>query len=228
MKQRRRRPSPAGERYAPVEKGVVAIAMAMIFLLAAAVCVLHAQNAVALRGTIRVGDCEMIEDGVSKLVSTPDAQVLEIDKGTDERFVTYVGPIWRNGGLLRVSGALLRLAEPVGEVRVRAGLVAVRLDEDGVPDGSLSPSDEVILLNTQMRRRTSLPMVYECDDHCGFEAAARTDALREGTVYELVLVDRADAGTRLFKTNCWLSCEGEKDLTWGYRSEPQEEVLTDE
>lgn len=220
--------APAGARYAPVKKGVVAIALAMILLLAAAVCVLHEENAVALRGAIRVDDCQVIESGVDRFVCTADAQALEPGEGTGSRFVTCVERISREGGLLRVSGALLRLTEPVGEVRVRVGLVAVRLDEDGVPDGVLSPSDEVILLNTQMRRRASLPVVYEGDDHCGFEAAAKAGALREGMAYEIVLVDSADDGMRLFKTNCWLSVKGERDLAWGYRSAAQEEVLTDE
>lgn len=221
------KPAPPGEGYAKVEPGVVVIALVMIALLAAAVCVLHEENAVALRGTIRVADCEVIDEGVAHLLAGPEAQLLELNREEDARFVTYVGWLEERGELLRISGQLLRLAEPTREVRVRVGLIPGRYDEDEGAGSALSPSDEGMLLNTQMIRRNGLSQVYKHDDHCGFEAAVRLGELSEGTQYRVVLVEQTDAGTRLFETNCWALYK--RDGVWlGYEREAREEGPTDE
>ncbi len=201
MKEKRAKLAPSGEGYAKVRPGVVAAALMMIALLAAAVCLLHGVNAVALRGSFRVGDCEVIQEGVARYAGPAETEMLEWTE--DARFATCVERLEERGGLLRASGFLLRLAEPTREVRVRVGLIPGAFDEDEGASGALSPSDEGILLNTQMSRRGELAEAYAQDDHCGFEAAVRLSALSEETSYRVVLVERTDAGMRLFETGCW-------------------------
>ncbi len=176
----------------------MAAALAVIALLAAAVCALHAGNAVALRGAIRVSDCEVIDEGVCRYAGPAKTEPLKWTE--DARFVTCVERLEERGGLLRISGFLLRLAEPTREVRVRVGLIPGTLEEGA--GGALLPSDAGMLLNTQMSRRGEVAKAYAQDDHCGFEAVARVDALDEETPYRVVLVERTDAGARLFETGC--------------------------
>lgn len=193
-----------------MSRGVVAGALALIALLALAVCALHAGNAVALRGVVSVGDCEVLA------------------RGREADCIARVERVEAGGGLLRVSGALMRPGETVGEVYIRVGLVAVRQEEMGDPAGGLAPEDEVILLNTQMKRRPDLAEAYACDDHCGFEAAARESALRAGTPYAIVLLDGASAKAQLLQTGCWLMLGEEQGLTWGCWSETQGEAQENE
>lgn len=198
----------------------MAAALAMIALLAAAVCALHAGNAVALRGAIRAGDCEVIGEGVSRHVGLAETEPLEWPE--DARFVTWVERLEERGGLLRVSGFMLRLAEPTREVRVRVGLIPGAFD-----GGALSPSDEGMLLNTQMSRRGELARAYAVDDHCGFEAAVRTGELDEKTSYRVVLVERTDAGARLFETGCW-ALYRQDEQRWACEPEARGEGPKDE
>ena len=93
-----------GAAYAPVRGAVVLAALAAILLLAAAVCALHWQNAVSLRGTVRLADCETTD-------------------GAREGLTPLVEEARARGGAIYLSGALLREGA-VGEVRVRVALIA--------------------------------------------------------------------------------------------------------
>lgn len=227
MKEARKKLEPAGERCAKAEPRVVAAALLVIALLAAAVCALHAENAVALRGAFRVGDCEAIQEGVSRHAVAAGDEPLELKWAEDARFAVCVERLEERGGLLRVSGFLLRLAEPTREVRVRVGLIPGTFDGEKNAGGALLPSDEGILLNTQMSRRGELAEAYGQDDHCGFEAAAKLSALSEGTPYRVVLVEQTDAGMRLFETGCWALYQKD-ELRWVCEMETRGEGPKDE
>ena len=98
-----------GAAYAPVRGAVVLAALAAILLLAVAVCALHWQNAVSLRGTIRLVDCETTD-------------------GAREGLTPLVEEARTRGGAIYLSGALLREGA-VGEVRVRVALIRKGSDE---------------------------------------------------------------------------------------------------
>lgn len=158
--------------------GVVLCALLALVLLASAVCALHWVNAVSLRGTAKLADYSLTD-------------------GAAENLVPVMNEPWVEEGILHISGALLRMNQPVGEVNVRVGLVAQQL-EAGAPARS---AEEALLLNTQLVRRTGLAQEYGCDDHCGFHAAVRAKSLQTGGVqYCVVLADETDGAMRMVET----------------------------
>lgn len=193
---------------APVKRSIVLGALTATALLAAAVCFLHGANAVGLRGAIRVSDCAAMESNVGRLAKW-QGETVELSQADDERFITYVWDIHAEHGVLYISGALMRLHQDVGEVRVRVGLIAEELSGE---DGPVA-SENVLLLNTQLVREWDLRELaeeYSCDDHCGFAAAVRESALRtapEGWQYRIVLIDETDGAPRLFETGCWVALD---------------------
>ena len=92
-----------GAAYAPVRGAVVLAALAAVLLLAAVVCALHWQNAVSLRGTLRLADCETTD-------------------GAREGLTPLVEEARARGGAIYLSGALLREGK-IGEVCVRVALI---------------------------------------------------------------------------------------------------------
>lgn len=184
---------------APLKKRVILPALAAILLLALAVCALHVQNAVSLRGTVPAGEY-LLTDGAA------------------ESLVPLVEDPWMAYGVLHIRGALLRLNQPVGAVNVRVGLMA-QDPETGAP-----AADEVILLNTQMVRRFGLAKTYGCDDHCGFSAAAQASRLAGGdTPYRVVLVDETDGEKRMIETDMTVT-PGEDGLAFVRVHQPGEEA----
>lgn len=162
-------------------RGVVLLSLAGILLLAAMVCALHVVNALTLRGTARVGDYAPLAR-TGEMLSLPDGEWLLLADG-DLRFAPQVETVALNGGVLRISGLLLRPGQAVGEVRVRVGLIPAERPE------------EIVLLNTQMVRRSEAA-IQGLDDHCGFAASAARRLLSDGQ-YAVVLVDESDGARRL-------------------------------
>lgn len=156
-------------------RSVIFAALLGIAALAALVCVLHGVNAVSLRGTMPADECQMTD-------------------GTAEGLRLLIEDPWMDGRILHISGALLRMNQPVGSVNVRVGLM-----ED-------LAADEVILLNTQMVRRYALAQEYGCDDHCGFHAAVSVDYLKdEHASYHVVVLDEVPGAVRLLQTGLTLT-----------------------
>ena len=155
--------------YASVHGRLTAALIATALLLAAAVCALHWVNAVSLRGTADVSEYLALDASEAGLIPRVEA-------------------VYEEGGVLYVSGALMRPGQRVREVRVRVALMP--LGED---------SRELTLLNTQMVRRYELAEEYGCDDHCGFYAAAQSRRLAGGS-YALALADESDGTKRLLIT----------------------------
>lgn len=94
----------AGVTYAPVHGRIVLAALAVTLLMAIAVCALHWENAVSLRGRIPLSDCAVTDglaEGLTPLVETARAQ----------------------RGILYIDGALVREGG-IGEVRLRVALIA--------------------------------------------------------------------------------------------------------
>ena len=163
-------------------RGVVLLSLAGILLLAAMVCALHVVNALTLRGTARVGDYAPLAR-TGEMLSLPDGEWLLLADG-DLRFAPQVETVALNGGVLRISGLLLRPGQAVGEVRVRVGLIPAERPE------------EIVLLNTQMVRWAPAGQEPGMDDHCGFAASAARRLLSDGQ-YAVVLVDESDGARRL-------------------------------
>ena len=181
--------------------GVVFCALMAILLLAFAVCALHWVNAVSLRGTAQLEDYTLT-DGVA------------------ENLVPVVDEPWMDEDVLHISGALLRLDQPVGGVNVRVGLIAQQLEE-GTPAQS---AEQVVLLNTQMVRRFELAQEYGYDDHCGFHAAVDTGLLQNGGVqYRVVLADETDGAKRMIATGVTAALI-EGGLAFVRENSPEEEA----
>ena len=157
---------------------VICGALLAIVLLACAVCALHWMNAVSLRGSIPVGGC------------------IKADS-TEEGLVPLVEKLQLERGILEISGALLRMDQPVGKVHVRVGLIAQE------------KPDEMILLNTQMVRRFDMAQTYGCDDHCGFHATVKKDQLTERDgAYRVVLVDEQNGTLKMIETGYVIMADG--------------------
>ena len=163
-------------------RSVVLLSLAGILLLAAAVCALHVVNALTLRGTARVSDYVLLARTGETLSLSDEALPLLADG--DLRFAPQVETAALEGGVLRISGLLLRPEQTVGEVRVRVGLIPSERPE------------EIVLLNTQMVRWASAGQEPGMDDHCGFAASAARRLLSDGQ-YAVVLVDESDGARRL-------------------------------
>ena len=168
-------------------RGVVLAALAGILLLAAAVCALHVVNALTLRGTAKVGDYVPLaraeQDMAVDEALFGAAQLSTYTDGTRSFALALTDPALEDG-MLRISGALLRPGQTVGEVRVRVGLIPSERPE------------EIVLLNTQMVRRALAGQALGVDDHCGFAASAARRLLPDGQ-YTVVLVDESDGARRL-------------------------------
>lgn len=168
---------------------VILAALAAILLLAFSVCALHAVNAVSLKGTQPVGAYTLTD-------------------GAAENWAALTDDPWQDGGVIHVTGALMRMNQPVGAVNVRAGLIA-------------EGSDEVILLNTQMVRRPDLAQRYGCDDHCGYAAAVKADDLTRDTQYRIVLTDETDGQLRMLDAGVTI-VPAEGGLASARRNAPEE------
>ncbi|MBR3795026.1 MAG: hypothetical protein IKK34_03205 [Clostridia bacterium] len=160
-------------------KGIVILAALLAILaLSALVCVLHGVNAVSLRGTMPAAGCVITDgeaEGLRLLVEEP----------------------WMDGRVLHISGALMRVDQPVGGVNVRVGLMKAQ------------QADEVIRLNTQMVRRYALAKEYGCDDHCGFHAAVSAGRL-EDAEYHVVVLDEIGGEVRLLETGMTVTLHGDE------------------
>lgn len=174
-------------------RGVVLLSLAGILLLAAAVCALHVVNALTLRGTARVGDYAPLAR-TGETLSLFDEEWPLLADG-DLRFAPQVETVALNGGVLRISGLLLRPEQTVGEVRVRVGLIPSEQPE------------EIVLLNTQMVRRSEAA-IQGLDDHCGFAASAARRLLSDGQ-YAVVLVDESDGARRVIDAGVRLTLSGD-------------------
>ena len=147
---------------------VVLCALLAIVLLSLGVCALHWVNAVSLKGTITASSCIMTDgaaDNLRLLVEDP----------------------WKDGCVIHISGALMRIDQPVGDVNMRVGLIAD------------AHEDDVIVLSTQMVRRPELAQIYACDDHCGFHASVDAGKLEE-TTYRVFVLDEISDTVRLMQT----------------------------
>ena len=166
---------------------MVLAALAGILLLAAAVCALHVVNALTLRGTAQVGDYVPLtraeQDMAVDEALFGAAQRSTYTDGARSFTLALTDPALEDG-MLCISGALLRPGQTVGEVRVRVGLIPTERPE------------EIVLLNTQMVRRTLAGQALGMDDHCGFAASAARRLLPDGQ-YAVVLVDESDGARRL-------------------------------
>lgn len=173
------------------KRRVVWLSLAAIVLLAAAVCALHAVNALTLRGTACVSDYVQPEYTGETLAFCGSELPVLADGGL--RLAPQVETIALQGGVLRVRGVLLRSGQAVGEVRVRVGLIPSWEAEAG-----LTGAESILLLNTQMVRREEAG-AQGLDDHCGFCATAARRLLEDGP-YAVVLVDESDGAQRLIDT----------------------------
>ena len=191
----------AGGAYAPLRLRVILPALAAILLLAAAVCLLHWENAVSLRGEAKLSDYAWLET-TGETLNLPTQYGRErlhaLYQDGDRAFALHLSDPWQDGGVMHIEGTLLRLNQTVGEVNVRVGLIAQRL-EAGVP---AQTQQEAILLNTQMVRREGHARLYGDDDHCGFKATVETARLPgEGWQYRVVLADETDGAKNLIETD---------------------------
>ena len=149
---------------APVKRGVVLAALAMMLGTAALVGMLLFVNATTLRGT------------VSRSALTT-AMPEELDASAE------IWDVYLKRGVFKTRGALYR--KGIGAVDLRVGLI-------WQPEGG-EEEDTVTLLNTQMvqidRREAQTRGV---DDHCGFAAAVKLERLPhpgEDGQYRAVLID---------------------------------------
>ena len=155
----------------PMDKprtSVVLCALLAIVLLALGVCALHWVNAVSPKGTMAAGSCVMTD-------------------GAAENLRLLVEDPWKAESVIHISGALMRMDQPVGDVNMRVGL----MDD--------AHEDDVIVLSTQMVRRPELAQTYGCDDHCGFHASVDAGKL-EKTTYRVVVLDEVSDTVRLLQT----------------------------
>jgi len=110
-------------------RAVVCAALAAILLLALAVCALHRVNAVSLRGTARASDYTPLARAPldAKLDAAFGGEAWVLRGYTDgvRGCALFMEEPEAEGGLLIIRGGLLRLDQPVGEVRVRVGLIPV-------------------------------------------------------------------------------------------------------
>ena len=165
-----------GRMSAPVRGRVVVPLLAAIVLIAVAVTGIQVVHAHALRGVM-------------------DVEAGRLTDGTQENLLAVLERAWiEPEHTLHVTGALLRLDQPVGEVNVRIGLMA---------DG------QVTLLNTQMVRRPDYAQAYGCDDHCGASALADVRDIEAGT-YDVVFVDALEEDTRIVTTGASLRFPAEE------------------
>lgn len=182
----------AGEVNGP-RRAVVLAALAVILLLALAVCAAHWVNAVSPRGTARVSDYALLARAPKDAALGEDARALPVYADGERSFALLMEEPRATGGLLIVEGGLLRIDQPVGEVRVRVGLIPV----DAAPGAPATRSDEIVLMNTQMVRwDAELARKNGFDDHCGFCATAALKRLPNGQ-YDVVLLDESDGGRRM-------------------------------
>lgn len=159
---------------APVHRRTLLSGLCAILAASALVCLVHWINAVTLRGVASIADYE------------------EMDEGS---IVALMEDVHMQDGVLYLSGALLRPKQTVGEVRVHVALLPL---ERGERSGTL------IFLNTQMVRRYDLAKAYDCDDHCGFAAAAACRLLAPGE-YAVALTDESSGEKRLVLTGTILT-----------------------
>lgn len=188
--------------YAPLKGGIIAAALAAIFLLAAVVCLLHGINAVSLRGTAE-------RDAYVQLATDAELLTLPIENGGGERvytmysngekrFALYMDDPWIGRGIVHIEGTFLRIEQAVGEVRVRAALLA-------------QGADEAIVLNTQMVRRHEA-RISGYDDHCGFSAAVSAGKLAND-IYQVILVDETDGEKNMIYTGVSIRMHNDGRLT---------------
>lgn len=188
---------------APVRVGVVLAALAAIVLLAVGVCALHAFNAVATHGEI-----DVIAD--------------RLTDGAQDNLTAVVEEPRIEEGILHISGMLLRREQETGVVNVRVALQAQPLDESGMAQ------DKALLLHTQMVRRSDTAKTYGVDDHCGFHAAVKEQALlEEGWQYRVLLVDESGEEQRIITTDLWIS-RLDGGLAFIRRNAAQQEGNTDD
>lgn len=186
---------------APLRLRVILPALAAILLLAAAVCLLHWENAVSVRGEAKMSDYVLLE-AMAETLDLPTMygreRIHALYQDGDRTFALHLSDPWADGGVMHIEGALLRLDQTVGEVNVRVGLIPQRLEE-ATP---AQTKQEVILLNTQMVRRSDYAQLYGHDDHCGFKATVETDRLLgEGWQYCIALADETDGAKNLIETD---------------------------
>ena len=116
------------------------------------------------------GVCLLHSVNAFRLCGTLQAEELE----EIAEYVPEIESVLLQRGNLYVTGYLAKPGKKVGSVRVRLGLLL---------DG------QVILLNTEMVRRSDIAEKMACDDHCGAAAAVRVADLTDGE-YEIVFVDQ--------------------------------------
>ena len=88
--------------------------------------------------------------------------------------------------------------------------------------------DKALLLHTQMVRRSDAAEAYGVDDHYGFHATVKEQALRrEGGQYRVLLVDESGEEQRIITTDLWLS-RLEGGLAFIRRNAAQQEGNTDD
>lgn len=170
---------------------VILCVLLAIVLLASGVCALHWVNAVSLRGTVSAGSCVLTD-------------------GTRENLRLQVEDPWKDGRVIHITGALMRMDQTTGAVNVRVGLVKE------------SQADEVIRLNTQMVRRPELAKEYGCDDHCGFHASVGRGRL-EDAAYRVVVLDDAGEEVRLLETGLTVTLRGD-EFAFAYADAQQKEA----
>lgn len=148
---------------APVKRGVVLAALAMMLGAAALVGMLLFVNATTLRGTASRSALTTV---------TPE----EMDASAE------IWDVYLERGLFKLRGALYR--REIGTVDLRVGLI-------WQPEGG-EEEDAVTLLNTQMVRMDwREAQARGVDEHCGFAAAVKLERLLhrdEDGQYRAVLV----------------------------------------
>ena len=184
---------------APLKQQVILPALLAVLMLAAAVCVLHGVNAVSLRGAAAFGDYVQLEPTGEALTLSSQKVKAErayaVYEDADKQFALHMEQVQTQGDVLHIRGSLLRVNQPVGEVRVRVGLA-----EQG--------AQEAVLLNTQMVRQANYAAENGYDDHCGFSAAVKKTAIAPGA-YDVVLTDETDGAKRMLRTGYVLQMPGE-------------------
>lgn len=172
--------------YAPLRWRVILPALLAVVLLAAGVCVLHGVNAVSLRGAAALDAYTQLSPAGEQLTLAhgPQLQARTYARFADgdKQFALHISDPRAERGVLHIEGILLRIDQPVGEIRMRVGLVA-------------GDAQEAVLLSTQMVRRPEVS-VHGHDDHCGFSAAVRQEDLQQGA-YRVVLADETDGAKRM-------------------------------
>lgn len=174
---------------APVRRGLALAGLLAALALAVAVCALHALNAGSLRGTAALDAC-VVE--AAQMLYVADGQTRALAGGAQGGTIALVREPWADETHLRITGALMRPGEAVGAVNVRVCLIP-----ENVMGGARGEIG--VLLNTEMVREPELAAQYGCDDHCGFAALARLDAIGDGA-YAVALIDDSDGTRRVVDT----------------------------